>query len=73
MVHSMDAEVGVTLITVFGLKGIVAYDLVAGSLKTAKYLTFLERLMGEVGQRDIGLFYDGSSVHKSSAAQQRLE
>ena len=60
---------GITLIAAFSVKGLVAYNLVVGSLKTAEYLAFLQKLRILNGQECIGLFYDGSSVHKSAAAQ----
>jgi hypothetical protein len=64
---------GITLVAAFSVKGLVAYDLVVGSFKTAKYLAFLQKLRILNGQECIGLFYDGSNVHKSAAAQQKLQ
>jgi hypothetical protein len=37
----IDITLGITLIAVFGLNGVVAYDLFTGSLTTNKYLAFL--------------------------------
>jgi len=68
-----DAGAGITLIAAFGVNGLVAYDLVAGSFNTAKYLAFLQKLKCAVGHKHVGLFYDGSSVHKSAAAKEAIE
>lgn len=63
----MDVVDDVALIAVFGVKGLVTYDLVTGHLNTARYLTFLEKLVTTIGEGEVGLFYDGLSVHKSAA------
>ena len=69
----LDAATGITMVAAFSVKGLVAYNLVVGSLKTAEYLAFLQKLRILTGQECIGLFYDGSNVHKSAAAQQKLQ
>jgi len=61
------------LVAVFSVKGLIAYELLVGSLNSAKYLAFLRKLRNLTGQERIGLFHDGSSVHKSAAAQQMIE
>ena len=71
--HTCKLYEGITLIAAFSVKGLVAYNLVVGSLKTAEYLAFLQKLRILTGQECIGLFYDGSNVHKSAAAQQKLQ
>ena len=61
------------MVAVFSVRGLVAYELLVGSLNSAKYLAFLQKLRNHIGQERIGLFYDGSSVHKSAAAQNVIE
>ena len=71
--RSVGAATGITLVAAFGVKGLVAFDLVAGSFNTDRYLAFLQKLKWAVGHKHVGLFFDGSSVHKSAAAQVAIE
>ena len=57
--NNLDPTSGITLVAVFGINGLVAYDLIPGWLNCDRYLVFLERLHHIVGQRHVGLFYDG--------------
>ena len=61
------------MIAVFSTKGVVAYNLISGYLNCDRYIVFLEQLHENVGQKHVGLFYDGQSVHKSAAAQEKLK
>ena len=69
----VEAAAGITLVVVFSVKGPVTYALFVGSRNSAKYLSFLQKLKNLAGQERIGLFYDGSSVHKSAVAQKVIE
>ena len=49
IIGSMETAPCITLVAVFSVKGLVTYDLVVGSLNSAKYLDILQKLKNLTG------------------------